>query len=416
LRGADGQFRPFLTRVMPLHESEGRILQWFGTNTEITEQKAMEEALREAKAGAERANRAKTKFLAAASHDLRQPVQSLVLLLSVAERQVAGQPKTVETIKTMKAALDGLNGLLTATLDISRLDAGVVAPVMESVDLGALVRRLDVEYTPKASNKGLGFRAAQQGARVRTDPALLERALRNLIENAMRYTLKGGILVGLRRRGGLVRIDVVDTGVGIPADRQAEIFEEFFQLHNPGRDLGEGLGLGLAIVDRLARLLGAQVEVVSKVGRGSRFSLSMPLDTEVCPVAPTPLKPRNASGRVLIVEDNVFVRRGLESTLQQWGYETFAAACGEDALELSAKEAWRFYMIVADYRLGAGLTGIEAAKEIHHRAGRSIPTLVLTGDTARERIAEINSSGFAILHKPVDGEKLRREMVRLLGA
>jgi two-component system, sensor histidine kinase len=258
LRATDGQFRPFLTRVMPLHDSEGRVLQWFGTNTEITEQKAMEEALCEAKADAERANGAKTKFLAAASHDLRQPVQSLVLLLSVAERQVAGQPKIVETIKTMKAALDGLNGLLTATLDISRLDAGVVAPVMESVDLGARVRRLDAEYTPKASNKGLGFRAPPQGARVRTDPALLERALRNLIENAMRYTLKGGVLVGLRRRDGLVRIDVVDTGVGIPADKRAEVFEEFFQLHNTGRDLGEGLGLGLAIVDRLARPLGAR--------------------------------------------------------------------------------------------------------------------------------------------------------------
>jgi CheY-like chemotaxis protein len=232
----------------------------------------------------------------------------------------------------------------------------------------------------------------------------------------MRYTPKGAILVGLRRRGKLVRIDVVDTGVGIPADKRAEIFEEFFQLHNPGRDLGEGLGLGLAIVDRLARLLGAQVEVASKVGRGSRFSLSLPLDTEVCPVATAPLKPRNASGRVLIVEDNAFVRRGLEATLQQWGYKTFAAACGKDALELAAKEGWRLEMIIADHRLGAGLNGVETAKEIARRAGRAFPTLVLTGDTAVKRIAEIKASGFAMLHKPVAVDNLQREMARLIDA
>jgi CheY-like chemotaxis protein len=298
--------------------------------------------------------------------------------------------------------------------DISRLDAGVVTPVMESVDLCALVRRLDVEYTPKAAHKGLGFRVAPLGLRVRTDPALLERALRNLIENAMRYTPKGAILVGLRRRGKFVRIDVLDTGVGIRADKQTEIFKEFFQLHNPGRDLGEGLGLGLAIVDRLARLLGAQVEVASKVGRGSRFSLSMPIDSEDCPVTTAPLKPRNASGRVLIIEDNAFVRRGLEATLRQWGYETFAAACGEDALGLAAKEGWRFEMIIADHRLGAGLNGVETVKEIERRAGRAFPTLVLTGDTAVERIAEIKASGFVMRHKPVAADNLQREMARLI--
>jgi two-component system, sensor histidine kinase and response regulator len=142
----------------------------------------------------------------------------------------------------------------------------------------------------------------------------------------------------------------------------------------------------------------------------------MPLDTEVCPVAPTPLKPRGASGRVLIVEDNVFVRRGLEATLQQWGYETFAAGCGEDALELTAKEGWRLQMIVADHRLGAGLNGVETAKEIERRAGRSFPTLLLTGDTAAERIAEIKASGFAMLHKPVAADDLRHKLAQLLSS
>jgi CheY-like chemotaxis protein/anti-sigma regulatory factor (Ser/Thr protein kinase) len=291
-----------------------------------------------------------------------------------------------------------------------------VTPEPTNVDLGALVRRLAAEYAAKADSKGLRLRSAPRRLHVQTDPALLERALRNLIENALRYTSKGGVLVGLRRQGGDVRIDVVDTGVGVPHDKQTEIFEEFFQLHNPGRDIGEGLGLGLAIVDRLARLLCARVEVASHVGRGSRFSLSLPLDAPVDElVAIEPLR-KDSGGRVLIVEDNVLVLFGLEATLQEWGYETFTADSGEDALAVAAKEDWRLDMIIADYRLGSGLTGTATAKEIERRAGRLFPVLVLTGDTAKERIAEINASGFALLHKPVAADDLRREVTRMARA
>jgi CheY-like chemotaxis protein/two-component sensor histidine kinase len=299
---------------------------------------------------------------------------------------------------------------------MSRLDAGVVTPEMTSVDLGALVRRLAIEYAAKAESTGLRLRSAPRSLQVHTDPVLLERALRNLIENALRYTSTGGVLIGLRRRGGEVRMDVVDTGVGIPGDKQAEIFEEFLQLHNPGRDLGEGLGLGLAIVDRLARLLGARVEVVSHVGRGSRFSLSLPLDSVVPETAVAEPEQKDSGGRVLIVEDNALVLFGLEATLQEWGYETFTAESGELALDMASKEDWRLDMIIADQRLGAGMTGTETAKEIGRRAGRPFPVLVLTGDTAKERIAEINASGFALLHKPVSAEDLRREVMRLAQA
>jgi len=382
---------------------------------DISKHKAVEGELVAAKAEAERANQAKSKFLAAASHDLRQPVQSLVLLLSVIERQVAGQLKTVDTAKMMRAAVDGLHGLLTSVLDISRLDAGVVAPVVDCVDLGALVGRLAVEYAPKAASRGLEFRSLPLQLQSRTDAALLERALRNLIENALRYTPEGGILLGVRSRGGLVRLDVIDTGIGIPDDKQTEIFDEFHQLNNPGRNLDQGLGLGLAIVGRLASLLGAEVEVASRVGRGSRFSLYLPRIHEAPRIVAVHAPIDDPGGRVLIIEDNANVRNGLEASLRQCGYETLAAASGEDALELAAKEAWRLAIIVTDYRLGAGLNGIEAATEIHRRAGRSIPTLVLTGDTAIERIVEIDASGFAILHKPVDVEELRRVLARLLG-
>lgn len=416
LRGADGKFRPFLTRIMPLLGANGKVLQWFGTNTQITEQKELEDALRQAKTEAERANQAKSKFLASASHDLRQPVQSLVLLLSVLERQVEARSKAAKTVNMMKAAMHGLHGLLSAVLDISRLDAGVVTPIMGYVDLGALVGRLAVEYAPKAASKGLEFRVAPQRLGGHADPNLLERTLRNLIENALRYTSNGGVLLGIRRRGAFVRIDVIDTGMGIPADKQAEIFEEFHQLHNPGRDLEQGLGLGLAIVARLADLLGAQVEVASNVGRGSRFSLLLPLACEAGPTVGAPASNDDPGGCVLIIEDNAILLHGLEATLEQWGYEMLSAASGEQALDLAAKEGWRFRAIITDQRLGEGLTGSETAKEIARRAGRAFPTLVLTGDTAAVRILEIDASGFEILHKPANADDLRRKLAQIMGA
>lgn len=371
-------------------------------------------ALATAKAEAERANLSKSRFLAAASHDLRQPVQSLLLLLAVIERQVADQPKIIEVARMMRMAVDGLHGLLNSVLDISRLDAGVVEPLAECVDLGEIVSKFAAEYEPKAASMALELRCVPRNLQVRTDPALLGRALRNLIENALRYTLIGGVLLAVRRRGAFARIDVIDSGIGIPADKVSEIFEEFHQLHNPGRNLEQGLGLGLAIVRRLAELLGAEVEVTSRLGRGSRFSLTLPLYRQTAPIAASKTGVDDPGGRVLVIEDNAIVRHGLEILLNQLGYETFLANSSEQALELAAEERLRFDAIVTDQRLGDGLTGIETAREIHRRAARAIPTLVLTGDTGRERIAEIESSGFPILHKPVAAEDLRSHLARLI--
>jgi PAS domain S-box-containing protein len=371
-------------------------------------------ALATAKAEAERANMSKSRFLAAASHDLRQPVQSLLLLLAVVERQAADQPKILEIARMMRMAVDGLHGLLNSVLDISRLDAGVVAPRAECVDLGEVVSKLTAEYAPKAVSMALELRCVPRNLQARTDPALLGRALRNLVENALRYTLVGGVLLVVRRRGAFARIDVIDSGIGIPEDKLSEIFEEFHQLHNSGRNLEQGLGLGLAIVRRLAELLGAELEVASRLGRGSRFSLTLPLYQQAAPVAASKTAVDDPGGRVLVIEDNAIVRRGLEILLNQFGYEIFLADSSEQALELAAKEKSRFDAIVTDQRLGEGLTGIETAREIHRRAARAIPTMVLTGDTGGARIAEIESSGFPILHKPVDAEDLRSQLARLI--
>jgi PAS domain S-box-containing protein len=381
---------------------------------DVTERKMADAALAAAKVEADRANRAKSKFLAAASHDLRQPVQSLLLLQSIAERQFAANPAGQKTVTMMKAAVQGLNGLLTGVLDLSRLDAGVVDAAMECVDLGALVCRLTTEYEPKAASAGLELRQVPRRSRVRTDPVLLERMLRNLIENALRYTAKGGVLIGVRRRGECVRIDVIDTGIGISADKHTEIFEEFHQLNNPGRDLGQGLGLGLAIVGRFANLLSAQIEVASKVGRGSRFSVSLPLAHDGAQTATEQSVLKDPGGRVLIVEDAAILLHGLEGILHEWGYETLVAATGEEAVDLAAKEDWRFELIIADHQLGAALTGVATAKEIERQAKRAFPTLVLTGDTEKEKIAEIDACGFDMLHKPVAADVLRRKLAQML--
>jgi PAS domain S-box-containing protein len=390
---------------------EGGISVYF---QDIERQKSAETALVAAKAEAERANMAKSKFLASASHDLRQPVQSLVLLLAVMGRQVKDNPKAITTNEMMKQALGGLNGLLTAILDISRLDAGIVQAAPQPVDLAALLGRLSGEYKAKAEAKGLHLRFVPNRLQTLVDPLLLERALRNLIENALNFTCEGAVLVGIRPRGERVRIDVVDTGIGIPQDRSADIFEEFVQVDNPGRDLGLGLGLGLSIVARLAAIMGAEIELDSKLGRGSRFSLWLPRVQAEIPSPPADPELLDAAGRLLVVEDNYILLKSLENMAQTWGYETIVAANGEEALEKAAGAEWRIDGIVSDNRLGAGLTGVETSKEIRRRAGRAIPTLILTGDTAAERIVEIKSCGFELLHKPVSEQELRRKIATMI--
>ncbi|MGO9388789.1 PAS domain S-box protein [Rhodoblastus sp.] len=395
--------------------ADGKPLRMSGINLDITQQKRAEQQLAAAKVEAEHADRAKSRFLAAASHDLRQPVQSLVLLLSIMERQAqaAGLAKMVDTVKMMQSAVGSLNGLLSGILDISRLDAGVVEPEMQTVDVAAIIENLTDEYRAKAADKGLEIRAAGKVLWARSDPTLLQRVLRNLMENALRYTKEGGVLVGARPRGGRVRIDVVDTGIGVAEDQQKHIFEEFFQANNPGRDYGEGLGLGLAIVSRLAKLLGAEVEVRSRLGRGSRFSLLLPRAQDAGLVEARAEDVRKLDARILVVEDNSIVRQALVSMLEEWGGHPSATASGEEALDLAVRGEWRFDAMIVDHRLGAGLTGVQTALQIGRCIGRRVPTLVLTGDTAKERIAEIESSGFVFLHKPVDAESLLHELAQL---
>jgi PAS domain S-box-containing protein len=399
--------------IEPSRDRDGNIIGVICAATNITEHKAAETELRLAKAEAERAVLARSKFLAAASHDLRQPVQGLTLMMAVLKQHVT-TPTVGKAVGMMEDALDGLSGLLTSILDVSRLDAGVVMPQMAAVDVGVLLNRLASEYSLLAAGRGLRLKARSQALIARTDPALLERVVRNLIENAIRYTNEGGILLGARLRGDWVRLDVVDTGIGIPADKQPHIFEEFFQVGNPGRDRNQGLGLGLSIVGRLVRLLGGEVQVNSREGRGTRFSLLLPLSHTLCQPAAAAGSQGVAAGRLLVIEDDPIVQTGLRLLTEGWGYQVDAVASGEAAIGLCSTDGMQFDAIIADHRLGAGMNGTEAAKEVRARVGRPIPTLIVTGDTAPERISEVQASGFGMLHKPVNSEELLSALAQLL--
>ncbi|MGF7173640.1 hybrid sensor histidine kinase/response regulator [Azospirillum doebereinerae] len=368
---------------------------------------AREEALR-AQSAAERADRAKTKFLAAASHDLRQPLQSLFFFAHALSDKLDGHP-TAPLLASMSESLNGLRVMLDSLLDVSRLDAGVVKPSVTEFALGPLLDRLAEEYAIRASEAGLRLRHVPTAAWTSSDPALVERILRNLIENAIRYSEKGTILLGCRRRNGSVRLAVYDQGIGIPADKTQDIFQEFTQLANPERDRRKGLGLGLAIVKRLAGLLGHTVTLRSEPGRGSAFLVDLPS------AAPRPIpKPARAAierprgkGLIVIVEDDTIILLSMRAMLEEWGYDVVAAVSADEAIDTLLNIGQRPAMIVADYRLREGRTGVQAIRDIYGVCGVRVPAVVLTGDTDPARIAEVQRSGHRLLHKPVSPTILR---------
>jgi signal transduction histidine kinase len=370
------------------------------------------EAADRAKAEAERASLARSKFLMAVSHDLRQPVQSLVLAQALLQRRNDAPDLVTKALEIMDSALTGLNGLLTGVIDISQVDAGVVTPHMGVLDVAPLLSRLSREYSLAASDKGLRlmlFLGSTQ--HVRADPVLLERMIRNLIENSLRYTARGGILLAARRRSERLAVEVIDTGIGIPVQQQELIFEEFYRLGGSVGDRAQGLGLGLSVVARLARLIGAEVGVTSNVGRGSRFSILLPFDE----VARRAMYPQMRERRcILLIEDNAALRAGLLTMVEGWGYDVLAAETGEDALDLGAEAAADIDAILTDYHLGLGQTGAVVARRICERARRAIPTLIMTGDTDPARISDARANGFEMLHKPIGAEELRRKLASIV--
>ncbi len=371
---------------------------------------------------AQRASQAKTDFLAAASHDLRQPVQSLVLLTGSLRARLDGQPAEA-LVGKLETSVQALCRMLDALLDISKLDASAVPVDLRPVPLHHVLDDLEEEYRLRAAEQGLELRVVPSSLTVRTDPALLERVLRNLLENALRYTDQGRILIGCRRRGDRLLIRVHDTGIGIPPEHLERIFLEFFQIANPTRERGKGLGLGLAIVHRLAVLLECRVHVASVPGRGSCFTIAIPLDTEAGQNAPGAedgddgnLDARQPALPVaVVIDDDALVREGLGLLLAQLGWTVLAAATAADALAHLAAAPDQPALVIADHRLEDGVTGLEVLRAVEAKLTRPALSVILTGDTAPDLIASIAAGGYRVLHKPLAVRDLKALLDEALG-
>lgn len=371
---------------------------------------ALVEQLREQKEEAEQANRSKSRFLAAASHDLRQPLHALTLFTSALQEQAMGRDMR-RIVDHIGISVTALQSLFNAILDVSRLDAGVLQPERTHFPLDALFKRLRNDYATEAQAKGLRLRVMPTRLLVYSDQAMLERILRNLLSNAIRYTRHGGVVLGCRRQGEWVRILVCDTGSGIPGGQHEEIFEEFVQLGNPERDRNKGLGLGLAIVRRTAELLGHTIAVDSQMGRGSCFAITLPRGNPAAVAdAQTEAMPpwrEEETLCVLVIDDESAVREGMRTLLAGWGCTVEVAASGNEALERVGQGGCRPDVVLADYRLRDDKTGIAAVRAIEAMLGGAVPVLIVTGDTAVEHLREVEASGYRVVHKPVQPAKLR---------
>ena len=373
--------------------------------------------LRHQKEIAEEASFSKSRFLAAASHDLRQPVHALSLFIG-ALRSVPTNEKGRHLVDQIDASTVAMDRLFAALLDISKLDAGIVEVLRQPFAIDAVLISVCNDYAGEALAKGLKLSYVRCRAIVNSDPALVERIARNLISNAVRYTDAGRIVVGCRRRGSSVVMQVWDTGRGIPPDQQEQVFQEYYQVDNPERDREKGLGLGLAIVRRVADLLECDLHLRSERGRGSCFEISLPRASE----AATPLSgpgrdevsETSSTGLVIVVDDEQAIRAGMSALLTDWGYEVLAAGSADEAIQLLACHTGTPDLLICDLRLRNGENGIEAIEKLRTEYNETIPAMLITGDTAARRLHEAQTSELLVLHKPVPNGKLRTAMTRLI--
>lgn len=368
---------------------------------------------------AEQASVAKTRFLAAASHDLRQPVQAIELLVDALGEDLANHPSKGLLDRIQEAGY-GLRNLLNALLDSAKINAAAITAKPRHIQLAPLLKRICNEMTTQARLKGLDIRVAKTKACAYTDPALLELIIRNYVENAIKYTPEGRVLIGCRKQHGQIRIEVHDTGIGIPASAQETVFQEFYQLGNPERDKAKGLGLGLYIAHSLGKLLNHDIGVNSTVGKGSMFYVTVP-QGDASHLMDEPSRAQ-ANGKtpltgktVLLIDDDDLVRASVTEMLNRWQCSTIAAEDAETALRILMARGRMPDAIVADYRLRNKSTGVQAIKSLQAQLG-NVPAVILTGDTAPSRIQEARNSGFQILHKPLSGVQLRTTLSELMGA
>lgn len=370
--------------------------------------------LRERTEDAERANLAKSRFLAAASHDLRQPMHALGLFIADLSRKEHTEDNRM-LIERIAASAEAMENLLDSLLDISKLDAGVVSSNPRSFALGPLFERIGADYGHAAKERGLRLRVRPTKLWIHSDPMLFERILINLVGNALRYTPRGAIMVTARRRGDHVLVEVRDSGVGIATENQSNIFLEFVQLENPARDRSKGLGLGLAIVRRLADLLYHPITLRSEPGRGSVFGVVAPGAPAEAHQEPIPNPEQNFVGRIVaVVDDDTLAQESLAGLLRAWGCFVVASDSLPGLLGALEELEVEPEIMVSDFRLPGEHTGLDIIAHLRERFGADLPALLLSGDTGPETLRLATAQRVPLLHKPVRPAKLRASLAHLL--
>lgn len=411
----DGQQRWVECRGKPIVDSRGKIEKVQGFIQDITKRKQVEQDLLQAKSLAEQANSAKSRFLAAASHDLRQPLQALSLLMSALSVRRLDQ-SSEQIVDDMKNALRAMEVLLNALLDISKLEAQVFVPERNNFHASAFLQGLRNQFKAQAEANGVRLRLFSADVVLYTDINLLGRIVQNFISNAINHGRGDRVLIGCRRAGSCRRIEVWDRGEGIPEQHLDSIFEEFFQLGNPARDLNRGLGLGLAIAKRVADLLQLEIGVRSRPGRGSVFFVEVPAgggSTQESARSPARMATGKLSdGHILVVDDDHAVLNATRHLLDQWGYKATCVATAEEALETVAIDSTKFSFALLDYRLPNDWNGVRLFTELRNLLGRELPSILLTGDTSVDELREVKDSGLPVLHKPIDTSELYQLMLQ----
>jgi two-component system, sensor histidine kinase len=363
---------------------------------------------------AEAASVAKSSFLASASHDLRQPVHALGMFVG-ALRDRPLDEASGRLVRQIQNSVGALDGLFAAILDISRLDAGVIESRPHAFAIQPLLERICREEMPEVDRKGIALRLISCSLVVQTDPVLIERVLRNLVSNAVRYTDSGRVVVGCRR-GARLSVEVWDSGRGIPADQQDLIFQEFYQIGNPERDRARGLGLGLAIVQRLTRILQIPMLMRSEVGKGSVFKVSVPLaagNSAVVEPARETTAAAHPSLFILVIDDEAPIQEAMFALLTGWGHSVVTAGSCAEMLERAAGFSTAPNLIISDYRLRNDENGIVAIERLRSEFNSDIPAILITGDTAPDRIREATAGDCFLMHKPVSNSRLRAAIVNL---
>jgi signal transduction histidine kinase len=360
---------------------------------------------------AEQANLAKSKFLATASHDLRQPMHAIGLYVESLKPQMQGRAAE-DTLNKIERSISSMVELFNAILDVTKLDAGVVQPNIGPIRLRKMFLYLADEFAPEADKKGLSLRVRAPDVWVESDEVLLERILRNLISNAIRHTSQGGILISARPSQGKMRLQVWDTGTGIEPEHQARIFEEFYQAGSDQNQSRQGLGLGLAIVRRLTRLLDYPLQLQSRPGRGTVIAIDLPVTNRAVEeglYAAT--EDKTIRGLALVVDDDPSVLDALGNLLKQWGMGLMVANTLQQARQAlqTAPD-----IVLADYQLQHNETGLMVAELVKSRWGDAVPVVLITGDTRTETIKTLRETGLPVLHKPVRVTQLRSVLETLL--